>query len=553
MSAEDKLRQILRSEPVTPAGDGLARIQQRLARRRRLRLVAIPVTALTAAGAILAFFVLGGGAGTQKLVQVPASQGPTTLPTNDASPVTVPGPYTGPALWPFTMAPRSWKSSYPWAGDPRQVAQHFLTDFLSLPEATVATTYLTEDTGWRQGRDYTVQVSGKVVSRVQVQPLAEQGPWTIVSALGEGMRVTTPGVGASIASPTTVSGTLDHAVDDNVRLQLLTTAGREIAATSATAGSAVPWQGTLGWTDGSWSTAGVVATTRSAKDGSLTRLAVVPVTRSTSSHPTFAGLVDGHVALIDSGSGAVVRQLTYPPAGRFDVGVGWNGSSAVWVRGQQTGCQDELDRLDGTQVTTLVKAGSAHLGTPHLSASGNWTAWVQTACAGGDPVIVVRAVDGTQHLHSVPSGQVAQVEDVGVDGSALVKVGTTGSYQEHVVGPTAVSTDDGEILRPDSGCTTTAGAFDGSALLTWQTCGTGTRLLRYPSATAKPSRGPVVPGLEAPHGTTVRSGTVLLWLAGGDTVGEIDLYSSGRLTTVVANAGCSSTSEPKGCVRAPDW
>ena len=51
----------------------------------------------------------------------------------------------------------------------------------------------------------------------------------------------------------------------------------------------------------------------------------------------------------------------------------------------------------------------------------------------------------------------------------------------------------------------------------------------------------------------MNGGYVIAWLFGGDTVGEIARYQDGALTTLVPNTGCTSVSEPTGCVRDPSW
>ena len=153
MNPEDRLRDLLRNEAsrVVPAGDGLAKIQQRLVRRRRRRGIFLPSAALAMAGVVSAFFVLVGSSGTQKLVQTPGTHRPSPSffcypplgegPCPTASPPPSSGqpiaPFDGPALWPFTSAEQAqaWTKDHgsrPWAADGVNVAQRFITDFLGL-------------------------------------------------------------------------------------------------------------------------------------------------------------------------------------------------------------------------------------------------------------------------------------------------------------------------------------------------------------------------------------------------------------------------------------
>src|SRR5690349_16057742 len=94
MSAEDKLREILRSEATTivPAGDGLARIRERAERKRRVRLWVVPSAALATVGAAAAFFLLApdDGRKPQSLDQATpspsVSESAAPLPTVTTSP-----------------------------------------------------------------------------------------------------------------------------------------------------------------------------------------------------------------------------------------------------------------------------------------------------------------------------------------------------------------------------------------------------------------------------------------------------------------------------------
>ena len=285
MSAEDRLREILHSEASTlvPSGDGLARIRQRVDRRRRLRLVLLPVGAAAAAGIVVAVIALTGTTGTQRLEQTPvgpASPGGTTAPTHAATtPPTRPSPsaaasYTGPAMWPFTSSAqgRAWTAhhgSRPWAGDPRLVAQHLVTDFLKVTGVSAL----------GSGDTIDLRCQGRDVGLVHLVQISQGGPWTVTAVGGTDLTISSPRPTAAVTSPTQVSGRL-QGVDENVRLQLIGSASaHELGATSAPAGNAVPWRGTLTWSDQTWYTAGLVAITRSAKDGSITRITAIPVKR----------------------------------------------------------------------------------------------------------------------------------------------------------------------------------------------------------------------------------------------------------------------------------
>lgn len=579
MNPEDRLRDLLKQEATTvvPTGDGLARIQARVARRRRLRLVLLPGAALATAGAAAAFFLLGPTTGQNTLTQVPGG-----TPTGEATPapsftcpdgvtvVVIEGPcpslaptttngYAGPALWPFTSASEAeaWQSDHgdkPWAGNATQVVQHFADDFLALPGLSA------QQLGPPSGNQVSLLAGGLRVGVVNLAQLGgDHGPYTVEAVIASDLSMTTPRIedDAAISSPTSVTGRI-QGVDENVQLRLITSAGKQIAAGAAPGGTEVPWHASLSWSDTSWTRAAIVAVTRSPKDGSVNRLVVVPVTRATgaAAAPSFVGLVTGHVSLFDGTNGSLVRQLTFPPAGRADTGATWSGGTLAWVRSQQTGCSDELDRLDSGTASTVVKAGTAHLATPRLSSDGGLLAWLETSCTdtGLDPRYVVvhggGAPDRRITLNVARLGTQYAVLDVRADGAVLL---SQGSRPVAFLPPGATSISQAVQPSPAAGCEVRDGAFDGATTSLWEECSGGLRLATFDDSGARTGAGPVVPGVSSPQTTAFRDGLALVWLSGGDTVGAIARYQDGRFTTFVPNSGCTSVSEPPGCVRAPDW
>lgn len=261
MTAEDELRTLLgrHAESTVPAGDGLTVIQRRIDRRRRVRLLAVPSTAAVAVG-VVAALVLTGGGGTDKLVVVPAHTAePTSSATADVAPAT---PYEGQALLEFS------------SDDKDEVVRRWLSQVGVQGTPEKHTCESCDVVG--------IAVGGAHVGEALLSRSFAGGAITyhLVGVDGAGMAVTSPEPGGALTPPAAVTGTLDQGVDESVLLRLLTTTGRQVAQTSAPAGSAVPWSGSLTWEDTTWATGEIVATTSSAKDGSITRLAAVPVNRS---------------------------------------------------------------------------------------------------------------------------------------------------------------------------------------------------------------------------------------------------------------------------------
>ena len=555
-SAEDRLRELLRAEAsgVVVAGEGLSKVQQRVARRRRRRAILLPGAALATAGALAAFFVLNGGSGSQRLVQTPATQGPTSNPSTTTSPAPPPAvTFTDPAIWPFTSQPQAdaWKSDHgarAWAVDPLQVATHFVEDYLGLTGVVASGT----------GSHIPLSVGSRSVGTVDLVQVGTDGPWTVTTVGGTDLTITSPAADDAITSPTAVTGRITG-VDENVRLRLLTSSGREISSAGASAGTAVPWQGSLPWSDTTWSTAGLVGTTVSAKDGSLTRLVAVPVRRatgSTVSGASFVALVDGHVSLYDASSGSRLSQLTYPPSPTVDTGAAWAGSTLAWVRSTPTGCADTLYRMDNGRISTVVPAGSVHLGTPQLSPSSGWLAWQQSDCSGTSREVVVSGGGApARHLALAP-GQTAEVLDVGEDGSVLLlgpDSSSSGSPSVlRFVPGGALDLSSSHVVVGASGCALRAAALDRGTVVAAEACGSQSRIVRAASSGSRTRTDAFLsdPGLLS--AVTIRDTTVLVQTMSAGRAGPIGTYSNGAVTAVAQRDGCA-ISPGSGCLRQPDW
>ncbi len=553
MTPEDRLREILLAEPATVRGDGLARIQQRLARRRRLRFV-LPTTVLVAAAAV-GVFVLAGGGGTQKLVQTPATGAPTSDPS-PAPTATVVAPstplYDGPALWPFTSAEQAsaWDAATrPWAANPEELVQHFLDDFVRQPAARAAL-LPGSGLGGPGTQRVAARVAGRTVSIVTVHRYTAAGPWTVTEAAQTGMVVTTPRAGDTVTNPTVVSGTLAQAADENVRLELITAAGKQIGQGGAPAGSAVPWQGSLAWSDQSWTTAGIVGTTYSLKDGALTRLAVVPVTRAVASGPTFAGLKSGYVALFDGNTGAQVRQLTYPPTGASDTGLAYHAGTLVWVRTQPTGCHDSLHRQAGGTTSTLLADGKARLSSPRLSPDAALIAWTQSPCDSDQRSVVVHGGGAPDRVLVAPAGMTATVLDLTDSGAMLVHLNDLAATDAGTLGLLPAGATSFTPLRPlapvGSCYLNRAAAFDNNATA-WETCNGRSRLVPFGASGERGTAGPLVAATVV-SSASARDGQQLLEVrsrSGGPTVARYD----GHLLTFLTSCEAGR----QDCVASPAW
>ncbi|MCU1588714.1 MAG: hypothetical protein JWN31_2207 [Frankiales bacterium] len=284
MSAEDRLRDILKTDAssVVPSGDGLALIRERVASRRRLRLrlLLVPAGALVTVAVIVVVFALTESPATEQL------NGPTSPGATSTTPsTTMAAPYAGPMLWPFTSRAQmdAWQKDHgnrPWAHDQLQVSAHFATDLLGLRglNAHAFGVHLAVLRTGEQRDQVQLRAGRRVVSTLDLIKLRVGGSWTVIDARGGDLTITAPQAGTAVTSPTQVSGRITG-VDENVQLQLITATGHLLATSGAPAGTEMPWNGTLTWSDQTWFTAGIVGITRSSKDGSITRIAGIAVKR----------------------------------------------------------------------------------------------------------------------------------------------------------------------------------------------------------------------------------------------------------------------------------
>lgn len=558
MTAEDRLRDLLRSEAttITPDGDGLARIRARVARRHRVRFWLLPSAAVATVAAAAAFVLIAPDDPKTQTLQPGGT--PTATSEATASPTLAPplpgDTYTGPAIWPFTSQAQAegWTvASTPWdMRDSKAVTEHFVSDYLGLTGVTVTQTCVSCEV---LGLD----VAGRSVGEVTVAHYSVGAAhlFTVVGVAGTDLTITSPAAGAAVASPTSVTGRITG-VDENVQLRLLTAAGTQLATAGAPAGSAVPWSATLTWSATDWSSGAVIGVTRSPRDGSVNRVVAVPVIRSTTS-PTasFAALVDGHVALFDGSTGKQLRQLTYPPSGQVDGPLASSRGQLVWVRSARSGtCGGAIDQLDAGTPSTLITSSTVRYVGLALADDRSRVAWVEQPCDGSAQVLVVRGGGAPDRRVQVPATWSGSIEDVSDDGRLLLSgVAPNGSDPADLLLPvTARSLDDAITLGVDSSCLAGATAWDGAVPVALESCNGTLRLARFDTSGHRTGDVPVSTDAARPSSLAMSDGTALLQLDPLHGLGPVARFDGTRLTTLIGNDGC----EPDpgaGCVSSPDW
>jgi hypothetical protein len=533
ISPEDRLRQILlaEAEDIVPAGDGLQRIQQRLAYRRSLRSKLVPAIAvagvLAVAGAAAITVSVTDGDSLKQREQRGQDHRPSPVPTTctgglceepkpspSLSTTGVTTSSSGTPVWPFTTDAQAadWTAqpgSRAWASDPVQVTQHLLDDYLQLPGRALPRTDDSEDVAV-----VAVSAGGRTVSQVRLVRVGRgpDGPWSVTGAVAEKVPVTQPNDGDEVRSPLTVSG---RATDPDTSVHLRLMAGRLLAEGFEMAGRELPWTHSLSWTRTDWTVAALVANTFNGK-GDLSAVSITAVRRSGAIPPdvpaagtVFVAVDQEHVVSVDAITGKQLRQLSYPPAGAVDASPDMGGEDGGgWVRVQPDNCTSSIIRAGLVRgpagVTVDAKPIGRHL--PSLSAGGRSLGWIERPCDGRVETVIVRGPDAKFSTTATTPDAVKDL-DVRDDGYAVVWT-VSGVY---LVPPGATAVTSRMLLR-SSGCTVAAPAWDGDVVTAWQLCGSSWSLGRWSATGMLLSASGAVDGMSTPLHTAVTDGLVLVSL-----------------------------------------
>ena len=398
---ERRLAEVLHAEAhtVTPAGDGLVRIRERIERRRaRLRWLR-PTLAVATAGALGATAFVGAtladGIGRVTGDGADPAAGPTASAPSSPASASASTQFVRTPLWPFTSGEEvaGWREGggprkQRWLLDPAQVATRFAT-FLGVPGLQV-TSSLDEPAGKAVtlGRDL-----GGVRRTVTVVHLARVGtgagaPWVVRVAGAYGAKIVGPKFETRITSPVHVAVEAEGTLTVEVWSARRTTPYGSATATDDGQNRVevdVAFSGTTGGV-------GMLVARQTASDGGPAKLTAVPVLLpggppvvSAARYPaSFVGVADGRIATFDSTTGRRLRWLTSRQPGGGDSEPVLAGDTVFYVHGTGT-CSAEIRRVpvQGGTPTRVVGGLPGAAAQVAVSADAKMLAWVQSNCAGG--------------------------------------------------------------------------------------------------------------------------------------------------------------------------
>ena len=409
MSPEDRyddfdelLRSALRDEAdtITPAGDGLSRIQQRVNQRGFRQRWMRPAIAL---GSVAALAVIG--IGTAVFVnnsgddKVTVGGNPSPEPTDTAPTVPVVAPdFPNLAIFPFTTATaeQGWEQDYAnggtqWEADPAQVATHWVQNYLDQPsvDRVVDTTDDGEDKLVTLGRVLQAESHQLFkVTTVRLTPFNKA--WIVVGASDPNglLSIDSPDPGGTVLTPVTVSGPA-FGVDEVVKIDVRdATSETSYGSNNANFGNgSPPWQVAVNFNRPSSPIGVLVGLNLSAADGGPSRIVAQQVRFSpAAAHqppPYFYAVKNNRITQFASRTGDSIKYLTseQPGGGVEDPQV--NGGYVYYLQGAGT-CANALMKVatsaDGAANGDIVASPESGYVITAFAVGGPYVTTVQTAC-----------------------------------------------------------------------------------------------------------------------------------------------------------------------------
>lgn len=482
---DDRIEELLRSSlheeagMVTPAGDGLSRIQRRVtanrARQRWLRpALALGSAALIAAVGIGAYALTNDSNSGNDKVAVPGDTS-TPTPTDSSTPPPSESPapvantrFPQQAIFPFTTAAqeRAWEVEFaaghsPWEADATAVATSWVQNYLDQPaiDQVVSKTFSADGKSAQITLGRTMTTEQKRTVPVTTVRLVKYGKaWVVIgaddpAAAPNQLVFSSPDPGAVATSPLTVTGP-GFGVDEAAQIEVRDAATPTLLGHDTVSfGAGTPqWSTDISFSAPASGTVGVlVGRENSAADGGPQRLVAQQVRfgASAGGNPPqyFYAVKNNRIAKFASRNGAAVSYLTQeqPGGGPSDPQLNASGELVYFLQGAGT-CANTLVSVatggahDVQSVATpdngYVITGYSVL-NPAAAAQGSASdavAFYETACDSSQSPqakLVMRTWSGDRHVVKFPSQPPALVGDPawesdGTHVDAYVRTGNQG-------------------------------------------------------------------------------------------------------------------------------
>lgn len=400
----------------TPGEDVVSSGHERTASGRRHRRLAVVVVVLALAAGVLAF-VLETRSDPPSARERQRPTRPTVVAASHPPPVTgVVYP-----IWPFTTRTQAleWQSTraggQTWFFDSGQTALRFLR-YLEAPEIDTVLTNGPETTDVGAGRAVTVgrKNSDGTVQPVTVVHLVRLGfgpgaPYVVTAATSDYLKVSEPRPAVPIRSPVPARGTVagDASVLVELRVPSRGTPIGENYGDNDTAGS---WAATIAFTTTTDRIGALVARVDSGDGAGVRQLAAQPVILAVplpaTAPATFAAVVNGRIAVLESATGRLVRYLTSSQPGDGDHSpTVTNDRKTVFFRRVAGPCSVGLWRIPyAGGRATQIRTGTRFVSSMTETDNGRRIAYVTGGCPTGRQTVVVRDTD-TGRARSIRPGR----------------------------------------------------------------------------------------------------------------------------------------------------
>lgn len=374
---DELLRSALRDEAdtITPAGDGLARIQQRVQHRgvrsRWLRpaLALGSAAVLAGVGVGAALFVNNSGNATVKIS--PTGHHPSQPPeTTSPEPISN-KPFPTGAIFPFTNATdeQGWQQDFSnggttWQADPTQVATQWVQNYLDQPTVNRVISVADDNGGKVVTLGRVLQGEGNnlfAVTAVHLMPYDKAWIVTGASDPNNYMSISSPAPGGTIITPVTVTGP-GFGTDEVVQLDIrdATSATSYGTAHFGVGNGIKEWNESVNFNRPSSPVGVLVAVDSSNADGGPARIVAQQVLFSPAEPnqppPYFYAVKDNRITKFASRTGSPIQYLTAAQPGGPISDPQVYGSDVYYV--QQTGpCASTVrsvsESADGTANGTI--------------------------------------------------------------------------------------------------------------------------------------------------------------------------------------------------------